>query len=121
MKRVLIVEDDALIRADIQSILEDEGYAVVTAASSAEALARLSEAEVSLILLDLGLPVTSGADFRKLQLAVPGCAGIPVVLLSGDSELKERAERLGAAGYLRKPFGIKTLLDVVARFSERPV
>jgi CheY-like chemotaxis protein len=117
MPAVLIVEDDLIIRSDMQGILEEQGYEVVSAGSSKEALARLGEdRDYGLILLDLGLPDATGAEFRAEQRSLAHRRNVPLVLLSGADDLTRAAEKLEAVECLGKPFRLQKLLDVVARY-----
>jgi CheY-like chemotaxis protein len=61
------------------------------------------------------MPSVSGAEAARHLLDLPETSDIPIVLMSGASDLAERAERLGVAGYLAKPFDLDTLLNVVTR------
>jgi CheY-like chemotaxis protein len=114
---VLIVEDNPDLREGLGDLLEAEGYAVAGAANGQEALARLqSEPPPCLILLDLMMPVMNGWEFRAAQRRDPALAEIPVVLISALEGLERLAGNLAAAGYLRKPLDLGTLLEIVARY-----
>src|SRR5512146_3119469 len=77
--RILVVEDDADIRSVLCEILRDHGFDVAAACNGRDALDQLRRgARPSLILLDLMMPIMSGADFRAAQLATPELRGIPV-------------------------------------------
>jgi len=120
---VLIVEDDYDIREVLTEVLQDEGYSVAGAANGREALDYLSDGSPvpSLILLDLMMPVMSGWQFVSEQRQVSALASIPVVVVSADGNLQQKAGSLGASGYLRKPIEIEALLQVVSRYcGERP-
>ena len=117
MGRVLIVEDDLDIREDLAEVLREGGHEVITARNGMEALARLAEtATPHLILLDLGMAGMDGIEFRKKQASDPALAAVPVVLLSGDIDLPQKALSMGAAGSLLKPFRLAALFDVVNQF-----
>jgi CheY-like chemotaxis protein len=118
---VLIVEDDFDIREVLTEVLQDEGYAVAGAANGLEAieLLRTEAAAPSLILLDLMMPVMSGWQFVAEQRQDPRLEAIPVVVVSADGNLSEKATSLGASGYLRKPIEIDSLLEVVQRYCRR--
>ncbi len=119
MKRVLIVEDDADIRASVSELLETEGYEVVGAVNGREALAQLrASAELpGVILLDLMMPDMDGYQFREQQLADDRLKDIPVVLMSAGGELGTKARALGVAGHLKKPFfDLDTILQTLAQF-----
>src|SRR5437588_12112485 len=82
-KRVLVVEDDAVLNGAIKMLLEWEGYEVDCAANGSDALDRLREqGRPSVILLDLLMPVLSGWEFRDEQKRDPALADIPVVVVS---------------------------------------
>jgi len=117
--RVLVVEDDQDVRDTILDLLEDEGVAAAGAADGGEALQllRASEVKPSVILLDLMMPTVNGAEFRQQQLEDPALASIPVVLLSADVTTEAACAELRAAGFLRKPVKLSTLLEQVARFT----
>jgi CheY-like chemotaxis protein len=111
---ILIVEDDQDVRESTAMILEAAGYSVVTAAHGEEALRQLrSSAPCCLILLDLYMPVMNGWAFRAEQLRDPNLASIPVVVVSADGAVGQRAADLGARGYVGKPIDFDRLLALV--------
>lgn len=113
---VLLIDDHDDARTALELVLEAEGYSVVGAADAETALARLREGlEPCLVLLDLGLPGMTARTFFEAMRAEPRLVDTPVVLLSGDGWVREKAERMGASGWLQKPVEIERLLDVVAR------
>ncbi len=112
-----MVDDDTDIREGLREILEDAGHGVTEARNGRDALGALRAAEAlpDLILLDLMMPVMDGFQFRREQLADPRLAAIPVIVLSADGQMGERAGALGDALSLRKPIHLDQLLEVVAR------
>ena len=118
-RSILVVEDDCDIRSALCSILSEEGYDVACASDGREAISSLKSGErPAVILLDLMMPVMSGADFRRAQLGDPQLADIPVVVLTADGRLIEAAQALGAAAAFSKPFELDALLDAIARVME---
>jgi CheY-like chemotaxis protein len=116
---VLLVDDDAEIRAVVSLILESEGYRVVAAAEGAEALRCLRTGErPGMILLDLRMPGMDGRGFREVQSADPQLADIPVVIFSGDRDAARVAGSLGT-DCLLKPVDLDRLLDTVERYCGR--
>jgi two-component system KDP operon response regulator KdpE len=112
--RILLVEDDRELRATLRATLEVEGYAVMPAASLADAQAQWRQAQAQhavpdLVLLDLGLPDGDGQDFLA-QLRKQ--AGPPVVVISAREAEGQKIRLLdaGADDYLVKPFGVGELL-----------
>ncbi|HWO14413.1 MAG TPA: response regulator [Polyangiaceae bacterium] len=119
---VLVVDDDEDIRLAMYDTLEAEGYQVLLAEDGQDALTKLRSASEppSLILLDLMMPNLDGSGFCAEQQGDPGLAGIPVVIVSADSHVKQKAAALGVAGSLVKPVRIADLLATIERFSHAP-
>ena len=116
-RSLLIVEDELDLRETLAEILRLYGFETATAASGAEAIALLREgAQPRVIVLDLMMPEMSGWEFRDVQLRDPALAGIPVVLVSGVSDLAEAAKTIDAAAYLSKPLDVAVLVRVLRRY-----
>lgn len=112
----MIVDDDDDIRMAVQIVLETYGYRPITASDGVEALDQLRAGErPCLIILDLMMPGMDGQQFREAQLDDPALAPIPVVVLSGDYKLDERAAEMGVEG-LRKPIQLPKLLAKIEQF-----
>ncbi|MGC8916714.1 MAG: sigma-54-dependent transcriptional regulator [Thermoanaerobaculum sp.] len=111
---VLVVEDDAELRASLRALLESEGIPTLEAASAAEALSALADREAGLILLDLGLPDMDGLELLG-HLAQHDDA--PIVVLTGRSETATVVEamKLGAANFLVKPTEAAQVVSVVQK------
>jgi two-component system, response regulator PdtaR len=112
-RRVLIAEDEALIRLDLKEMLEEEGYDVVGEAGDGEQAARLAEElRPDLVILDVKMPVLDGISAAE-QIVAARIA--PVVMLTAFSqrELVERAVDAGAMAYLVKPFAKSDLLPTI--------
>jgi two-component system cell cycle sensor histidine kinase/response regulator CckA len=113
-EHIFLVEDDRSIRAALQGILEDEGYAVTATENGRQALERLrSSVAPDLIVLDLRMPVMDGWEFRAAQKSDPALARIPVLALSADGSAKAAA--IDAQAYLRKPLNADALLNAIGR------
>jgi CheY-like chemotaxis protein len=97
--------------------LEDEGYSVTGVANGKEALLHLrgTTSRPDLILLDLMMPVMNGSEFRKQQRQDPALKSIPVVVVSADAGVPQKAAALGAADYLIKPVDFDKLIEAVQR------
>jgi len=107
--RLLVVEDDDMIREALTELLRDEGALVTAAANGREALQALrSPGGTDLILLDLMMPVMDGWEFRVDQRADPLLAAIPLIAMSADMSAKARA--IAADAYLRKPLDFNELV-----------
>ena len=114
---VLVIEDDPAIRKFACRALELEGYRVLQAEDADEGMRLASQESVSLILLDLRLPGRDGWSLLKELKSTAGLADIPVVVCTASVAVsqKERAMRMGAAGYLKKPLGVASLRQEVKR------
>lgn len=116
----MLVDDDRDIREIVGLILQEEGYGTVDAGHGAEALELLRRGErPPLIILDMMMPVMSGADFLRCLKSDPELASIPVVVLSGDTAARRTAQSLGAEGCMSKPIDIEVLLDIAHRYAPR--
>lgn len=118
LKRVLIIDDDQLIRQMLVEALEDEGYAVAAYADGQQGVEALERGPLpDIILLDLMLPVLDGWGVLRARAARSDWAAIPVLVLSAalPSGLKA-AKELGAA-YVHKPFDVEALLLLVEQFT----
>ncbi len=120
--RVLIAEDEALIRMDLREMLEEEGYEVCgEAADGASAVRLAAELRPAVVMMDVKMPVLDGISAAE-QIATARTA--PVVMLTAFSQrdLVERARQAGAMAYLVKPFQQHDLTPsiemAVARFAE---
>jgi DNA-binding response OmpR family regulator len=111
--RVLVVDDDELIRDTLATALTDEGYAVRVAGDGRAALNTLGEWRPDLIVLDLMMPVMDGRAFRAAQRSAALTADIPVIVLSAAHNVHARAAELEAAAVFPKPFDLAALLEAV--------
>jgi CheY-like chemotaxis protein len=117
--RVLIVEDDGGLRSLLDQRLHLEGFAPISVPNGREALQLLKGGvRVSVILLDLIMPVMDGWTFRREQLADPALAHIPVIAVSGANDL--RAQQLDAAALFRKPVPIEQLVRCIHHICDAP-
>jgi CheY-like chemotaxis protein len=117
---ILIVEDDFDVRESLSEALRDEGYAIECAVDGEQALEYLRNGgRPGLILLDLMMPRMSGSEFRMVQKVDPQLQHLPVVLLSADGAMEEKAKALQTDGALRKPIDLEQLLQVIERFRDK--
>jgi two-component system phosphate regulon response regulator PhoB len=109
---VLVVEDEADIRALIVHHLTRDGFRCRTAADGREALARLRAAMPDLIVLDLMLPGIDGLELTRRLRADPASAAVPIIMLTAKADEVDRVVGLemGADDYIAKPFSPKELL-----------
>jgi AmiR/NasT family two-component response regulator len=120
-KRVVIAEDEALIRMDLAEMLTEEGYEVVGQAGDGEEAIRLaSEQRPDLVILDVKMPKLDGISAAE---KIAGDRIAPVLMLTAFSQrdLVERARDAGAMAYLVKPFSKADLLPAIEIASSRYV
>jgi signal transduction histidine kinase/DNA-binding response OmpR family regulator len=112
---VLIVEDSATQAAALAALLEEHGYATVTARDGEEALARVADTPVDLVLSDVVMPGLSGYDVCRRIKTELGRRDLPVVLLTGLSDPMDiiRGLESGADNYITKPYERAHLLSRV--------
>jgi two-component system, response regulator PdtaR len=121
-RRVVIAEDEALIRLDLKEMLEEEGYAVTGEAGDGRtALELAAELQPDLVILDVKMPVLDGISAAE-QIASQRLAPIVILTAFSQRDLVERARDAGAMAYLVKPFTKADLVPAiemaVSRFSE---
>ena len=120
--RVLIAEDEALIRLDLKEMLEEEGYTVVAEVGDGQqAVDQARALEPDLVILDIQMPVLDGLAAAE-QIASARIAPVIVLTAFSQRELVERARDAGAMAYLVKPFSKNDLVPAIevarARFTE---
>ncbi|HMQ29657.1 MAG TPA: response regulator [Chloroflexaceae bacterium] len=110
---IMIVDDDRAVLETVTDILREEGYEVLPAASSLEALGLAEGVRLAMVLLDMRMPQLNGWQFaarlRELGLDVP------IVVMTAAHDSTRWAEEIGAADVLPKPFNLADLLATVER------
>ena len=117
---ILVVDDEADIRELVSGVLEDEGYAVRTAADSTSALDAIEDRRPSLVLLDVWLQGSKLDGLQLLEQVKRRDPTLPVIMISGHGNLDTAvaAIREGAVDFIEKPFQADKLLHLVARATE---
>jgi AmiR/NasT family two-component response regulator len=121
-RRVLIAEDEALIRLDLTEMLTEEGYEVVGEAADGETAVRLAEElRPDLVILDIKMPVLDGLAAAE-RIAEQHIAPVVILTAFSQRDLVERARAVGAMAYLVKPFQKSDLVPAieiaVSRFAQ---
>ena len=119
-ERVLVVDDDAVIRQLIVVNLELEGYDVHTAEDGLDALAKVKELDPKVVTLDIMMPNMDGWETAARLRDDPDTAHVKVVLLSARAQEadKRRGEGIGVDHYLTKPFDPDDLINAVRRLAD---
>ena len=114
--RILVVDDDKIIRSLIKETLEETGHTVVTASTSAVGLNCVERWDFDMVFLDLKMPDMDGAEFLKQLRSIK--PRLPVTIITGypGSEMMERALKQGPFGIMEKPFGAADIITAVNGF-----
>ncbi len=115
---VLVVDDEAHVRALLRQVLTEAGYRVLEAANGVEALSMARKHHPSVILLDVMMPDISGFDVTQILKSDPATAEIPILILS-IVEDRQHGLELGADAYLTKPVDMNLLLQTVSALASQ--
>lgn len=115
MKRIMTVDDSATVRQVLNMTLSGAGYEVIEAKDGQDALTKLSEKAVDVIVTDLNMPNLDGVGLIENIRGLPGNRFLPIIMLTTESqpEKKQEGKRAGASGWITKPFRPEQLLSVV--------
>ena len=114
-KTVLVVEDDADMRALLARHLRAAGYGVRTAANGLHAAAECVHLKPDLIVSDVHMPRMGGFEMIRILKSEPELKDIPVIFLTVDAARRERGGELGAVAYLTKPLDPEALVAEVKK------
>lgn len=119
-QRILLVEDDSLLRHAFRLLLEDAGYDIREAGTASEAIAGAQVETPDLILLDLGLPDAPGLDVARTLRRHQATRDTPIIALTGrvGADEKEECLKAGCTSYLTKPIDPRTLVQRLSEFLE---
>jgi CheY-like chemotaxis protein len=112
-RKVLIVDDEEIMRELLTLHLTHHGYSVILAADAVEAAHLVLKEHPDLIVLDVELPYMDGYEFVAALKADPATKHVPVVFLTSREDVADRATALGASAYLNKPVLATQLLKVL--------
>ena len=113
--RILVVDDDEGVRENLAELFDTVGFEVRTAANATEALARLEESPVDVLLTDFRMPGPNGVELiETCRQSYPGLRAI-LMTAFGDSFTEIESVRRGAIGYVNKPFEADEIVDLVER------
>ena len=116
---ILIVDDDASVRAAIASLVESAGFESETFASAEEFLSSGPGPDCTCLILDVKMPGMNGLELQRRLLAHN--LQIPIIFISAhaDAEVRARALQAGAIAFFHKPFGSAALLEAIDRAIDR--
>jgi CheY-like chemotaxis protein len=115
MKTVLLVDDDNTVLLGIGVRLKSMGYIVHTAKDAVSAISTVRKCEPDVVVLDICLPAGDGFLVADRLQSLVGSAATPIVFItsSDNPALREHAMKLGAVGFLKKPFDATSLADAI--------
>jgi DNA-binding response OmpR family regulator len=115
MKKILIVEDERSVSALLRHVLQGHGYEVDCAFDGLEGLEKIQAESPHLVILDVNMPRMDGWQLLTSLKASPVTRSIPVVMCTEQNLIKEieRADELGADGYILKPFIMERVLSKI--------
>lgn len=117
-RTILLVDDSATVRKLVAVTLERRGHRILVASGAMEAMAKLNETALDLVLLDVTMPHMDGYQLCKLIKGNGATKEIPIVMLSGKDGFfdKVRGRMAGAVGYITKPFEPTALIEAVENY-----
>ena len=118
---ILYVEDNSDNRNLIRRVLEAEGYSVIDAINANQAIEKLEENRIDLILMDLNMPDMDGYTLTTKIKGIQAFSKIPIVAVTANVMRGDREKSLeaGCDGYIQKPIDIDTLAQQIERFTTR--
>ncbi len=115
-RKILVVDDDPVIRDMMADILDFEGYAIAVARNGLEALKMLRSAEDYLVFLDIMMPGMSGKDLCAVLETTPQLRNRHVIVLMSAIDNLEEAASLKVDAILQKPFLVEDVIDILAPY-----
>jgi twitching motility two-component system response regulator PilG len=111
MSKLLVVDDEHLLRRMLKDVLEEAGHTVIVAEDGRAAITSAKADPPDCILLDIMMPGLDGYETCAALKADPRLAAVPVILITATTDLRviDRAEQVGATTVLPKPFPIEQL------------
>jgi len=118
MSKILLVEDDHVLLANLSRFLRLEGFEVIAASNGAEGLRAVGKHRPDLVLCDLRMPEMDGETLLAALRMDASSVGLPVIFLTASTDRAERDAKLqlGASDYLVKPLDLQQLLTVLRRY-----
>lgn len=115
MKRIMTVDDSATVRKVLNMTLSSAGYDVVEAIDGEDALCKMAEQRVDVLVTDLNMPKLDGVGLIKNVRNIAGNRFMPIIMLTTESqpEKKQAGKSAGASGWITKPFKPEQLLSIV--------
>ncbi len=116
-KKIMIIDDSDVFRKVVAVYLKGSDYEIIEASNGEEALKKLSEMKVNLIICDVNMPVMDGLTFLTKVKSDPNNKFTPTIMLTTESQEEKKKEGMekGAKAWLVKPFSPQQLLSAISR------
>jgi len=116
-KVIMTVDDSTSIRQMVKFTLTQAGYAAVEAVDGRDAMAKLAQSPVDMVITDLNMPNMDGVELIRQIRAMPQLKFIPILMLTTESKdaKKQEGKAAGATGWIVKPFNATQLVEVIKK------
>jgi len=116
-KIIMTVDDSSSVRQMVSFTLRGAGYETVEAVDGKDALSKLANSPVNMVITDLNMPNMDGIELIRQLRGQSSCRFIPIVMLTTESQVEKKQEgkAAGATGWIIKPFKPEQLLAVVKK------
>lgn len=117
MRQILTVDDSASVRQMVSFTLRKAGYEVTEATDGQDALGKIAKVKFDLVITDLNMPNVDGIQLIAAVRKMAGCSFVPILMLTTESqaEKKDAGRKVGATGWIVKPFKADQLIAVVQK------
>lgn len=115
LKKIMTVDDSSTVRSVLNVTLSGAGYQVIEAHDGQDAVEKLAQEKIDLLVTDLNMPNMGGVELIKLVRQQPGRRFMPIIMLTSEAqkEMKVAGKQAGASGWVTKPFRPEQLLSVI--------
>lgn len=115
LKKIMTVDDSSTVRSVLNRALSGAGYQVIEAHDGQDAVEKLAQGDIDLLVTDLNMPNMGGVELIKFVRQQPGKRFMPIIMLTSESqqEMKAAGKKAGASGWVTKPFQPEQLLSVI--------
>lgn len=113
MQTILVIDDELGAIEVLVAALEDDGYRVLSAGNGRHGLESLAAAPVDLVIVDYMMPLLDGAAMGQAMKSDPALKHIPIIMMSAVSEVQVRGHFADYAAFLRKPFRVAALIELI--------
>ncbi len=119
-KKILLIDDEELVVKSIEKLLKKQGYEVLVCKNGEDALAKIKDVKVDLVISDIRMPGMNGVEvIKKIReyLKMKGSAPVREIIITGyaEDDVNKEADALNVADYIYKPFDLRDFLNAVQK------